>query len=226
MRVTTLPADGLGGSTQFNGFSPPETASESQYEKPGNFPSCSVEGSRKSTHCELFWEHEVKWKLLSCIWLFATPWTVLPVSSVHGILQARILEWVAIPFILYNKSLCFTWKDFIKTLWNLKPGQRALPRFQLPQPFLTHKKEGEKPTNTCEGHRLTKRWKFNQLQNTSPLQCLISPNQQVSELESPSCVWLFATPWTVASQAPLFMEFSRQEYWSGLPFLSPKPTRF
>ena len=29
------------------------------------------------------------------------------------------------------------------------------------------------------------------------------------------------TPWTVARQAPLFMEFSRQEYWSGLPFPSP-----
>ena len=28
--------------------------------------------------------------------------------------------------------------------------------------------------------------------------------------------WLFATPWTVAHQAPLSMEFSRQEYWSGL----------
>jgi len=28
-------------------------------------------------------------------------------------------------------------------------------------------------------------------------------------------------PWTVAPQAPLSMEFSRQEYWSGLPFLSP-----
>ena len=31
-----------------------------------------------------------------------------------------------------------------------------------------------------------------------------------------SCVWLFATPWTVAHQAPLSMEFSRQESWSGL----------
>ena len=30
-----------------------------------------------------------------------------------------------------------------------------------------------------------------------------------------------ATPWTVVCQAPLFMEFSRQEYWSGLPFPSP-----
>ena len=34
-------------------------------------------------------------------------------------------------------------------------------------------------------------------------------------------VQLLATPWTVARQAPLSMEFSRQEYWSGLPFPSP-----
>ena len=36
-----------------------------------------------------------------------------------------------------------------------------------------------------------------------------------------SCVRLFAIPWTVAYQAPLSMEFSRQAYWSGLPFPSP-----
>ena len=36
-----------------------------------------------------------------------------------------------------------------------------------------------------------------------------------------SCVQLFVTPWTVAHQAPLSMEFSRQEYWSGLPFPPP-----
>ena len=36
-----------------------------------------------------------------------------------------------------------------------------------------------------------------------------------------SCVWLFATPWTVAHQAPLCMGFSRKEYWSGLPFPTP-----
>ena len=37
-----------------------------------------------------------------------------------------------------------------------------------------------------------------------------------------SRVQLFATPWTVACQAPLSMGFSRQEYWSGLPFPSPE----
>ena len=36
-----------------------------------------------------------------------------------------------------------------------------------------------------------------------------------------SCVWLFATPWTVAYQASLSMGFSRWEYQSGLPFPSP-----
>ena len=36
-----------------------------------------------------------------------------------------------------------------------------------------------------------------------------------------SHVQLFATPWTVAYWAPLSMGFSRQEYWSGLPFPSP-----
>ena len=36
-----------------------------------------------------------------------------------------------------------------------------------------------------------------------------------------SHVQLFVTPWTVAHQAPLSMGFSRQEYWSGLPFPSP-----
>ena len=37
-----------------------------------------------------------------------------------------------------------------------------------------------------------------------------------------SCVQLFATPWTVARQAPLSMEFSRLLYWSGLPFPPPE----
>ena len=36
-----------------------------------------------------------------------------------------------------------------------------------------------------------------------------------------SHVWLSATPWTMACQAPLSMGFSRQEYWSGLLFPSP-----
>ena len=39
-----------------------------------------------------------------------------------------------------------------------------------------------------------------------------------------SCLQLFVTPWTVAQQVPLSMEFFRQEYWSGWPF--PPPGNF
>ena len=46
-----------------------------------------------------------------------------------------------------------------------------------------------------------------------PLCCVLSHFSRVQ---------LFVIPWTVACQAPLSMGFSRQEYWSGLPFLSPR----
>ena len=70
-----------------------------------------------------------------------------PGFPVPGILQARILEWVAISF-----SNAWRWKEKVKSL---------------------------------------------------------------------SCVWLLATRWTAAYQAPPPMGFSRQEYWSGVPLPSP-----
>ena len=52
-----------------------------------------------------------------------------------------------------------------------------------------------------------------------------SPSTSESEIkwkcQSLNHVWLFVIPWTVAKQAPLFTGFSRQGYWSGLPFPSP-----
>ena len=47
---------------------------------------------------------------------------------------------------------------------------------------------------------------------------LMAESEKVKSL---SCVQLFVTPWTEAYQAPRSMGFSRQEYWSGLPFPSP-----
>ena len=52
------------------------------------------------------------------------------------------------------------------------------------------------------------------------MQDLISMKVKV-KVKSLSRVQLFATLWTVVHQAPQFMGFSRQEYWSGLPFPSP-----
>ena len=49
----------------------------------------------------------------------------------------------------------------------------------------------------------------------------LTSNYQISEVKLLSHVQLFVTPWTVAHQVPLSMEFSKQEYWSG--FLFPPP---
>ena len=49
-----------------------------------------------------------------------------------------------------------------------------------------------------------------------------SPWKWKVKVQSVSHVWLFATPWTAAHQAPPSMGFSRQEYWSGLPMPSPR----
>ena len=76
--------------------------------------------------------------------------------------------------------------------------------------------------------------------NGSPLQysCLEKSHRQSSlvghgpqgckELDMTEATWhvqLSVTPWTVACQALLSMEFSRQEYWSGLPFSTPRDLR-
>ena len=49
----------------------------------------------------------------------------------------------------------------------------------------------------------------------------ICSSEERNKVKLLSRVRLLATPWTVAYQAPLSMGFSRQEYWSGLPFPSP-----
>ena len=95
-----------------------------------------------------------------------------PGSSIHGIPQARILEWVAIPF---SRGCSWPWD---------RTRSSALEADYLPP-------EPPGKPSCCSGVELL------------------------------SHVRLFAVPWTVAYQAPQSLEFSRQEYWSGLPFPSP-----
>ena len=64
---------------------------------------------------------------------------------------------------------------------------------------------------------LTNVWAFEGW--SSPLVGL--PDLEKVKVKSLNRVRLFVTPWTVSYQAPPSMEFSRQEYWSGLPFPSP-----
>ena len=54
-----------------------------------------------------------------------------------------------------------------------------------------------------------------------PSLILLMFSERKVKVKSLTCVWLFVTPWTVVYQATLSMEFSRQDYWSGLTFPPP-----
>ena len=65
-------------------------------------------------------------------------------------------------------------------------------------------------------------WMKHKLESRLPGEISTTSDMQMKvKVKSLSRVWLFVTPWTLAHQAPQSMGFSRQEYWSGLPFPSP-----
>ena len=118
----------------------------------------------------------------------------LPGSSVHGIFQARILEWVAIAFSNNN----------LRERWRLSEvSSEKLWHLELSHPFKILSRKDSTTWVKIQCH----------------LGTLLLQSMQLLLLFSH--IWPFATPWTEARQAPLFMGFSRQEYWSGLPFPSP-----
>ena len=147
----------------------------------------------------------------------------LPGSSLHGILQARVLEWVAISFsrgssqpgnqtgvsALQADSLPIELSG--KRQWFVMSIQinRAalLILVGLIHTFVV---------NTRSGRQLFWSWLCSltcvELACYRPFWWLVHVFSHVR---------LSATPWTVAHQAPLSMEFSRQDYWSGLPFPTP-----
>ena len=96
--------------------------------------------------------------------------------SVYGILQARILKWVAIPFSRGSSQ----------------------PRDRTQVSHIAGRFFTSWATREAQEY-----WK------------------ERRKVRSHSRVQLFGTPWTVACQAPLSVEFSRQEYWSQLLFPSP-----
>ena len=71
-------------------------------------------------------------------------------------------------------------------------------------------------------HRGSPGWCYTWIPSHSTSLVLIMCLKYVNILLSHfSCLWLSVTPWTIAFQGPLSMGFSRQEYWSGLPWLPP-----
>ena len=126
-----------------------------------------------------------------------------PGSSVHGILQARGLEWAAIAFSCHHSKCHY----LFSLLWVLM--SYWCQRFHY----------------LLKGHIFFYKYHF----DSSDLWTIYYPSiwawgqfPDICVLSCFSRVWLCANPWTVACQAPLSMGFSRQEHWSGLPFPSPE----
>ena len=117
-----------------------------------------------------------------------------PGPSVHGPLQARTLEWVAISFSKRNyrkKVKLLSRVRLFATPWTV--AYQALPSMGFFRQEYWSGLPFPSPKGTIERKKV----------------------------KSLSRVQLFAIPWTVAYQALPSMEFSRQEYWSGVPLPSP-----
>ena len=160
----------------------------------------------------------------------------LPDSSVHGISQARILEWVAISFfrgsswprdgtrifcigrqILYHRA---TWEaqTFLRVLFPLLlMNILECGCFCIISDFPT------------KGQR-THSWHHGVLHSAEAVPGMVihSLNKHslsiwwVSTVTVCSVMSDSVTPWTVVCQDSLSLGFSRQEYWSGLPFPAPE----
>ena len=118
--------------------------------------------------------------------------------------------------LLLNMRILLAWRDLRHRLENLcsdfvKHYSKFCPSLGFPRiplhnkihPCARRKKKRERAQGRLFSEILLFRW------------------QVTWQLFSCCHVWLFLTPWTVACQAPLSMGFSRQEYWSGVPFPSP-----
>ena len=149
---------------------------------------------------------------------------------VCGILQARILEWIAFPFSRgsswpRNRTGVSCIAGGFFTNWAIRKAPISSERCLLAclLSHFSHVQLSAIPWTTAHqaplsmGSSTQKYWSG--LPFPSPV--IKYEVSEVSEEKSLSRVWLFATPWTAAYQAPLSMGFSRQEYWRGLPFPSP-----
>ena len=159
------------------------------------------------------WKQKVKLKSLSHVWLCNPMDCSLTGSSIHGIFQARILEWVAISFSrgssqpgVRTQVFCILGRLF--TIWGtretlqLHAPAAAAKSLQL-CPTLCDPRDGSPPGSAVPGilQARTLEWVAISFSNAWKWKV---------KVKSLSRVWLFAIPWTAAYQAPPSVGFSRQ----------------
>ena len=154
-----------------------------------------------------------------------------PGSSVHGISQARTLEWIAISFSRqsswprgWTHISCIGRRPGSVGRWTLyhwatrkansKHHAAAAAKSLQSCPTLCDPVDGGPPGSPVPGilQARTLEWVAISFSNAW---------KGKVKVKSLSCVRLLATPWSAAYQAPPPMGFSRQEYWSVVPLPSP-----
>ena len=150
-----------------------------------------------------------------------------PSSSIHGIFQARVLEWGAIAFskgsswprdrtpVSHTAGRCFTF-------WAIREAPSTSKVWWQRTPSWNQRNMGSESDFTLEKllYLISFTCKLDSTCNTYSVWETIS----ISVAQTLSRVLISVTLWTIARQAPLFVRFSRQEYRSGLPFLPPGDT--
>ena len=132
-------------------------------------------------------------------------------------------------FIIWNSHITPERRYYITHVWD-RETQRGCVTFLKPHSWSVTRSSLESRSIRLWVHYLsTCSLSFPPLRN-NPLRHLRELRKVFNSLKACvraymlshfSHIQLFATPWTVAHQAPLSMGFSRPEYWSGLPCLSP-----
>ena len=160
-----------------------------------------------------------------------------PASFVHGISQARILECVAIFFSRGSSRprdwtcVCCTCRQILYR-WATREAPVGLMLLYKRNPTKFHfimwrfsekmaicyPRSSSSPSNKSAGTLVLD---FLASRNVRNKFLLWNSVVKWSEVKSLSHVRLFVTPWTIACQCAPPVGFSRQEYWSGLPFPSP-----
>ena len=167
-------------------------------------------------------------KHVSHVWLFVTPWTVA-LQAPLSMGSSRQEYWMGCHALLQGIFLN-QWSNLNLLHWQANSLPLAPPG-KLPAaaaaaaaaaakslqscPTLCDPTDGSPPGSPVPGilQARTLEWVAISLSNAWKWKV---------EVKSLNRVWLLATPWTEAHQAPPSMGFSRQEYWSGVPLPSPR----
>ena len=160
------------------------------------------------------WQSIVHANSFSRVWL-CNPIDCSPAgSSVHEIFQARVLGWIAIsnsrgssqPMShAFPAGIFFTTAPPVKSQ-SFIGAAKSLQSCPTPCDPI----DGSPPGSPVPGilQARTVEWAAISFSNARKWKVKVKLLGRV---------WLFATPWTAAYQAPPSMGFSRQEYWSGVP---------